>query len=120
MALVNGQRVQCVLKKRNTNDDTMVGAPIYFDAVVQSDVGKRTNRYGGIYANTVSLVLRTDSTEIYEYKKDQVILATVEVMGMSLQVQSISYDYRHTSGLGLGRFTSEHNQRNAVKVVVLE
>lgn len=120
MAILNNQSFDCVYWKRLPNDSDKGSEPVYFKATIVSDKEKSYNqRISGLITPNTRLVLRTSSPLIYSWGNGRDILGYIDFQGDRYQVQTISYDTRNTFGLGAGKFSKQHTEENAVKVITL-
>lgn len=120
MALITAPSYECKMFLRATNDSGRnSNSPIVFMAQVVGNKEKTYRQVMGFMTPNTRLVLRTDSPDIYTSNVGQEILSQVEFQGDIYQVQSVTYDNSNAFGLGAGKFSKEHNERNAVKVIVL-
>lgn len=120
MALITAPSYECKMFLRGSNDSSRGdSSPIVFMAQVVGNKEKSYRQVMGMITPSVRLVLRTDSPDITATANGQDVLSQVEFQGDIYQVQSVTYDNSNAFGLGAGKFSKEHNERNAVKVIVL-
>ena len=120
MALITAPSYECKLYKRGINDaDRNAASPIVFMAQIVGNKEKTYRQVMGFITPNTRLVIRTDSPEIYSGLSGENILAEIDIQGDIYQVQSITYDNSNAFGLGAGKFSREHNEQNAVKVITL-
>ncbi len=121
MALISNKHFLCKFYKRLPNQNTQVtDEPIYFKAELISDKDKSlTSRIQNLLTNNVRIILRTDSKHIYESNESEIVKGYVEFQDDIYQVQSISYEIIGHAGLGVGRFSKKHTEKNAIKILVL-
>ena len=120
MALITSPSYECKMFLRTSDgSERRDNTPVIFMAQVVGNKEKAYRQIMGFTTPTTRLVLRTDSEDIYSFKQGQGVLAQVEFQGDIYQVQSITYDISNAFGLSAGKFTKEHNERNAIKVLVL-
>jgi len=120
MALLNNQFYDCKYYKRLPNDSDTTNVPLLFKAELVSDKEKQySQRLQGLFVGNSRVVLRTDSELIYEWNDGEELRGFVEFQGDIYQVQNISYDYAVVNSLGAGRFSKQHTQKNAIKVLSL-
>lgn len=123
MALITNKYFQCKFWKRIPNEsttNTVDNEPIHFRAELVSDREKTySQRLQNLITEQTRLILRTDSKQIYDWQNGEAIRGYVEFQGDIYQVQSITYDYNNQAGIGVGKFSKGHSERNAIKIITL-
>lgn len=120
MAILDNQSFPCKFYLRVPNGDETNNLPIFFKAEL---VGDKEKNYNQTIANMITpstkIVLRTASPYIYGHRNGKEVKGFVVFQGDVYQVQNISYDEKTQNGLGVGKFSKEHGERNAIKVIFL-
>lgn len=121
MALIQNQHFTCKLWKRLPNSTTETdNTPIIFKAELISEQERTFNqRIANLFTPQTKQAIRTDSKQIYDFNDGESIRGYVELQGDTYQIQSIQYDLINPSSLGAGKFSKAHNERNAIKVILL-
>ena len=120
MAIITAPSYECKLFLRTSDSDARKETtPIVFMAQVVGNREKSYKQVMGFVTPQTRLVIRTSSPDIYSFRNGQLILGEVEFQGDIYQVQSITYDNSNAFGLSAGKFSREHNERNAIKVITL-
>lgn len=121
MALLGNQFYPCKLYKRFPNSIEADNVPILFYAELVSEKEKHYSQtIRGMITPGTRFVIRTDSSEIYEYINGNAVRGFIDFQGDVLHIQNISYDMSTQSGLAGGEFSKEHCERNAIKILALE
>lgn len=120
MAFLGNQFYRCKFYERmpNANDPSV---PFFeFNAEVLGSREKTySQRISSMITPSTKQVIRTTSELIYEQPNKEEVRGWVEVQGVVYMVERMEYDQTTQSGLGAGRFSKEHNERNAIKILWL-
>lgn len=118
MALISNEYFTCRFYPRTPNGIETTGEAPYFKAELisakdRSYIAKAPN----LFTSQTRFVLRTDAKIDFENADFKGVRGFVEFQGEIYQIQNISYEYQDQSGLGGGRFTKKHTERNAIKLI---
>jgi hypothetical protein len=118
MALITNEFHLCRFYPRTFNGTETVAEAPYFKAELitakdRSYVVKAPN----LFTTQTKFVLRTDAKIDFENADFKGVRGYVQFQGEIYQIQNISYELNDQSGLGAGRFSKKHTERNAVKLI---
>ncbi len=121
MALIANKYFTCKLWKRMPDSTTdTANTPIIFKAALISEKERTYNqRISNLFTPQTRQAIITDSKQIYEFNDGESVRGFVELQGDLYQIEKIQFDMVNISSLGGGKFSKEHNERNAIKIITL-
>lgn len=118
MALISNEFYTCRFYPRTPNGTETVGEAPYFKAeLISAKDRSYVTKAPNLFTTQTRFALRTDAKIDFENADFKGVRGFIEFQGEIYQIQNISYELTDQSGLGGGRFTKKHTERNAIKLI---
>jgi hypothetical protein len=118
MALIANEFHLCRFYARTPNGiETTSEAPYFKAELISAKDRSYIAKAPNLFTTQTKFVLRTDAKIDFENLDFKGVRGFIEFQGDIYQIQNISYELSDQSGIGAGRFTKRHTERNAVKLI---